>query len=87
MIDVEGVWENIFFQPRQQRMRIGRHFRWKPGQACHQFVGLTLRADGPVSHGRKMLNEQIDDAITEPLHLVRRQFQPRWSSFLVHAAL
>lgn len=71
MIDVEIVWENFFLQVSQKLMRIGRIFGGRSGQTRDQFLGRALCANPPLAHPGEMLDQHIDDAITEPAHFVR----------------
>ena len=77
VIDVEVVWKNFFFQVSQKPMRIGWCFGWRSGQTRHQFVGRALRADGPIAHPGEMLDQDIDNAISEPLHLSSGKLKSR----------
>jgi hypothetical protein len=68
MIDVEVIRENVSSQARQKLVRIGRGFIGCTREERHEFVRRFLGANGTIPHFGKMLHEQIDDAISKPLH-------------------
>ncbi|MEY2574809.1 MAG: hypothetical protein QOF80_296, partial [Verrucomicrobiota bacterium] len=57
------------------------------GQTRHQFLGCALRADGPIAHPGEMLDQEIDDAITEPAHFIARKLEARRDWMFAHASV
>ena len=81
MIDVEIIWKHLLLEAREEILRIGRGLGWSTGEAGQHFIRSSFRADGTVAHSGEVLDEEIDYAIAELLHLLGRKFKAR----VVHA--
>ena len=75
MIDVKIVGKNIAFQPGQKLVGIDRSFSGHPGEKGAESFGINFRSDRTVAHSGEVFGEQIDHAVAELAHFLRRKFE------------
>jgi tetrahydromethanopterin S-methyltransferase subunit G len=75
MVDVEIIREHLSAQAGDELMRIGRKFGRSTGEERQHFSRFPFRADRAVAQPGEVLDQRVDNAIPELLHLLGRKLQ------------